>query len=48
MEKYCADTPGTFMFVRAIYRDDSDQPSGLEYGIVQPDGRIHVEYFDNL
>lgn len=48
MEKYCAENPGTFMFMRAIYSDDSDQPSGLEYGIVEPDGRIHVEYFDNL
>lgn len=48
MEKYCADNPGTFMFMRAIYSDDSDQPSGLEYGVVQSDGTIHVEYFDNL
>jgi hypothetical protein len=47
LETICAKNPGTFMFMRAIYEDGSDQPSGLEYGIVAGDGQIRVEYFDN-
>jgi hypothetical protein len=48
LEKYCADHPGTFMFMRATYSNNTDQPTGLEYGVVREDGSIDIEYFDNL
>ena len=33
MERYAADHPGTFCFIRPIYRGTSWTPSELEYGI---------------
>ena len=48
LETYCAENPGTFMFVRAVYTTDTDVPSALEYGIEGQDGRLAVEQFDNL
>ena len=48
LEKYCKDNPGTFMFVRAVYSNDTDAPTALEYGIEDRSGQIAVEEFDNL
>jgi hypothetical protein len=48
LEKYCADNPGTFMFVHAVYSNDTDEPSGLEYGVMRQDGQLVIEEFDNL
>ncbi|MGH9919010.1 MAG: DNA/RNA non-specific endonuclease, partial [Nitrososphaerales archaeon] len=48
LEKYCADNPGTFMFVRAVYSSDTDEPAALEYGIEDENGRLVVTKFENL
>lgn len=47
LERYCADNPGTFMFMHAVYQSDSDAPALLEYG-VERDGTLTVERFKNL
>ena len=47
MEKYAAIHPGTFTFSRLIYSDKSWIPIALEYGLLMPDGRLWVEYFEN-
>lgn len=47
MEKYAADHPGTFAFSRLIYSDNSWVPSFLEYGVLMPDGKLWVEWFEN-
>lgn len=47
LERYCAKHPGTFMFVRAIYADDSSTPAALEYGVIRTDGSLEVRLFDN-
>lgn len=46
MEVYAEQNPGTFVFSRLIYNDDSWVPSALEYGIMK-DGRLWVEWFEN-
>jgi hypothetical protein len=48
LENYCTNHPGTFMFMRAVYSSHSDEAAKLEYGISDQDGRLVVEYFDNL
>jgi hypothetical protein len=48
LEQYCASRPGTFMFMRASYTNDTDQPTGLEYGVFRDDKTLDVEYFDNF
>lgn len=48
LERYCADHPGTFMFMRAVYSNDSDEPAKLEYGVVDQGGQLTVEQFNNL
>ncbi|MCB0553815.1 MAG: hypothetical protein KDD02_09715 [Phaeodactylibacter sp.] len=47
MEKYCFENPGSFCFNRPIYLDQSSKPSFLEFGILRPDGKLWVEFFDN-
>lgn len=47
MEQYAADHPGTFVFSRMIYTDNSWVPSSLEYGVLMPDGKLRVEWFEN-
>ncbi|HLA33407.1 MAG TPA: hypothetical protein VJ001_00920 [Rhodocyclaceae bacterium] len=47
MEKYAADHPGTFVFSRLFYTDNSWVPSALEYGVLMPDGTLWVEWFEN-
>lgn len=47
LERYCTAHPGTFMFMRAIYSDDSSTPSALEYGVIRTDGSLNVHVFDN-
>ena len=47
LERYCADHPGTFMFVHAIYSNDTDESRRLEYGVMRQGGLV-VEQFDNL
>jgi len=46
MEVYAEQNPGTFVFSRLIYNDDSWVPFALEYGIMK-DGRLWVEWFEN-
>lgn len=48
LEIYCTDHPGTFMFMRAVYSNKSDEPAKLEYGVVEEDGQLTVEQFNNL
>jgi hypothetical protein len=48
LEKYCTDHPGTFMFMRAVYSGNSDEPDGLEYGVVDQGGQLTVDRFNNL
>lgn len=45
MERYCARNPGTFLFNRPLYSDGSDCPSAIEYGVLGPDGTLHVRCF---
>lgn len=47
MEKYATKNPETFVFSRMIYDDASWVPSSLEYGILLPEGRLWVEWFEN-
>ncbi|MGW0035525.1 DNA/RNA non-specific endonuclease [Gordonia sp. NPDC003376] len=47
MEKYAATRPGTFLFVRCIYRDTSSTPAAFEYGLILDDDSIIVERFLN-
>jgi len=47
MERYAADHPGTFAFSRLIYSDNSWVPSSLEYGVLMPDEKLWVEWFEN-
>ena len=46
LERYAARNPGTPLFVRPIYRDDSWRPSVLEFGLII-DGTFKVERFAN-
>lgn len=47
IERYGSDHPGTFVFSRLIYTDNSWVPSSLEYGVLMPDGKLWVEWFEN-
>jgi hypothetical protein len=47
MEKYAAAHPGTFVFSRPIYGDDTWVPHALEYGLLLPEPRFWVERFPN-
>jgi hypothetical protein len=47
MEKYCFKNPGTFCFHRPIYIGPTLKPFFLEYGILMPDNKLWIAYFDN-
>lgn len=47
IEKYASDHLGTFVFSRKIYNDDSWVPSSLEYGVLNSDNELWVEWFEN-
>ncbi len=47
MERYAAAHPGTFVFSRPIYGDETWVPHALEYGVLLPEARIWVERFPN-
>ena len=47
MERYAAKYPGTLVFSRLIYHDESWVPCALEYGVLLPEGRLWVELFEN-
>lgn len=47
MERYAARNPGTFVFSRLIYGDETWTPHALEYGILLPEGRLWVDRFTN-
>lgn len=47
MEQFAADHPGTFVFSRLLYGDDSWVPSSLEYGVLRDEG-LWVEWFENI
>ena len=46
LERYAARNPGTPLFVRPIYHDDSWRPSALEFGLIS-EGTFTVERFIN-
>jgi len=46
LERYATRHPGTPLFVRPIYRDDSWRPSVLEFGLIT-EGTLRVERFSN-
>lgn len=47
MEVYCSSNPGTFLFLRPIYFDQSGRPSFLEFGILKKDRELWIECFNN-
>jgi hypothetical protein len=47
MERQAVKRPGTFCFLRFIYRDSTWFPSKIEYGLIRADGTLNVEEFDN-
>jgi hypothetical protein len=47
MERYAAKHPGTFVFSRLIYGDETWVPRALEYGILLPEPRFWVDRFPN-
>lgn len=47
LERYCVTHPGTFLFVRAVYADNSSTPAAFEYGVIRADGSLEVHLFDN-
>jgi hypothetical protein len=47
MERYAANAPGTFVFSRFVYHDETWLPIELEYGILRSDGTFWVEQFAN-
>jgi hypothetical protein len=48
MEIYCAQRPGTFCFVRPIYRDTSWRPAQIEYGIVKTEDGAPPQLWHHL
>lgn len=47
MEAYAANRPGTFVFSRLIYGDETWVPTSLEYGVLLAEGKLWVELFPN-
>lgn len=47
MEKYITANPGTFVFARPIYCDNSFCPEKLEYGYIDKELNLMVEEFPN-
>jgi len=47
MERETLKRPGTFCFIRFIYRDSTWFPAKIEYGLIRADGSLWVEEFDN-
>ena len=48
MEHYCATHPGTFCFIRPIYRDADWRPHLLEYGIFKMRGDSDLEFWGHV
>jgi len=46
MERYAAEHPGTPLFLRPTYRDDSWRPSAIEFGLLTQD-KLWIERFSN-
>lgn len=47
MERYARNQPGTFLFSRPIYGDNTRHPFWIEFGLVKSDGNFWVEVFPN-
>ena len=47
MEQYCAAHPKTFCFARPIYMDGTARPAWIDFGLLQTDGHLWAERFDN-
>lgn len=47
MERYARQKPGTFMFCRPIYGDNTVHPFWIEFGVLKDDGEFWVEVFPN-
>lgn len=47
IERCAAMHPGTFVFARPIYANESWTPAELEYGTLLPEQRLWVERFSN-
>ena len=48
MENYVLMHPGTFVFSRPVYFDDTWRPVFLEYGVGRTDTALWVNIFDNI
>ena len=48
MERYAAEHPGTFCFIRPIYKGSSWVPSELEYGIYKLPPEEAFSFWGNL
>jgi hypothetical protein len=48
MEQYAADNPGTFCFIRPIYKGSSWTPSELEYGIFKLPPNDPFKFWRNI
>lgn len=47
METYCKNHPGVFCFSRPFYSDTASRPSWVEFGVLQENGNLWVEVFEN-
>ena len=48
MERYAVDNPGTFCFIRPIYKGSSWTPSELEYGIFKLPPKDPFKFWGNI
>ena len=47
MERYCYENAGTFCFSRPVYDDATSIPRWVEFGLLQDDGSLWIEVFEN-
>lgn len=47
MERYARRYPGTFLFCRPIYGDNTVHPFWIEFGVLKENGEFWVEVFPN-
>lgn len=46
-ERYCVEHPNTFCFARPLYADGYSRVAFLDFGLLDSDGVLRVERFDN-
>jgi hypothetical protein len=47
LECYCADNPGTFLFLHLHYADRTDRPVAIDYSVLRVDGTLDTTRFEN-